>query len=237
MFELLDNNIATYLAHDTWSIWTIIMVFLAGVMTSFTPCVYPMIPITVGVFGHQRNNQSKQTSFGPFFYVAGLAIVYAGLGVFAALSGKMFGQVSTHPLGYIFMANLCFIFAFWMLGWLKMPHFSVGQRWPDKVKHPYIRLFVMGAASGLVAAPCTAPVLAMLLMHVATSGSPVYGSLLMTAFAYGMGFLLLLLAYSSQWLSRLPRSGWWLNVSQWGFGLLMFFTGQYFLVEAGKLLF
>lgn len=237
MFEFINSSAAAYLSTDSWSLWAVVFVFIAGVMTSFTPCVYPMIPITVGVFGYEAKKEKAYKSFGPFFYIAGLALVYGGLGVFAALSGKMFGQISTHPFGYILMANLCFVFALWMKGWIHFPQFNVGQSWQNKFQHPYARLFVMGAASGLVAAPCTAPVLGMLLMHIATSGSVLYGSVLMVSFAYGMGFLLLLLAFSSQWLARIPRSGRWMNVTQWGFALLMLVTGQYFLIEAGKLLF
>ena len=244
----LETAISSTLSSGEFSIPVIGLVFVAGLLTSTTPCVYPMIPITAGVFGGQspssqsRSNPSQTHKFkfelmGPFIYVAGLAIVYGSLGVFAATSGLMFGQISSHPLIYIAMANLCFLFAFWMIGWLRMPHFEVGQTLFDKFSHPSLRLFFMGAAAGLVAAPCTAPVLGILLMYIASTGDVLYGGTLMIVFAYGLGALLILVGMFSHWLARLPKSGSWMNASKYFFFLVMFISGQYFLIEAGKLLF
>jgi len=219
------------------SIIAVGLVFIAGVLTSATPCVYPMIPITVGIFGFEAKGSKAKKILGPIFYVGGLAVIYGSLGVFAAASGKMFGEISTNPFGYILMANLCLIFAMWMMGWIVLPQLSVGQSLQNKFTHPYLRLFLMGGASGLIAAPCTAPVLGMLLMYIASSGDIIYGGVLMVSFAYGLGSLLLLLAFSSQWFSRLPKSGKWMNYTKYFMAIIMLVSGEYFLVEAGKLLF
>ena len=149
----------------------------------------------------------------------------------------MFGEISTFPWAYILIANICFLFALAMMGYLKIPQWQMGQRCLNKLTNPYLRLFFIGAASGLVAAPCTAPVLGMLLMYIATTGDLIYGGVLMVIFAYGMGSLLLLFAWCSQWFCRLPKSGRWLNISKILMALLMVLTGEYFLTEAGKLLF
>ncbi|WDD98033.1 cytochrome c biogenesis protein CcdA [Thalassomonas actiniarum] len=242
METFIEISIGAYLSAGQFSFISLVMVYFAGLLTSTTPCVYPMIPITVGVFSLETRHQagSKSTGgkfFGPLIYVAGLALVYGSLGIFAAATGKMFGEISTSPLGYILIANLCFIFALSMMGYLKIPLWYPGQQWLRKLTNPYLRLFFIGAASGLVAAPCTAPVLGMLLMYIATTGDLVYGGVLMVIFAYGLGSLLLLFAFSSQWFSRLPKSGRWLNISKIFMALLMVLTGEYFLTEAGKLLF
>ncbi|WDE10804.1 cytochrome c biogenesis protein CcdA [Thalassomonas haliotis] len=245
MEAFLETNIGVYLSAGQFSFISLAMVYLAGLLTSTTPCVYPMIPITVGVFSLETAHKAQAKSlagrlFGPLIYVAGLALVYGSLGIFAAATGKMFGEISTSPLGYILIANLCFIFALSMMGYLKIPlahSGQPGQQWLKKLTNPYLRLFFIGAASGLVAAPCTAPVLGMLLMYIATTGDLVYGGVLMVIFAYGLGSLLLLFAFCSQWLSRLPKSGRWLDISKIFMALLMLLTGEYFLTEAGKLLF
>lgn len=248
----LQANIDSYLSSGQFSFITLILVFSAGLLTSATPCVYPMIPITVGIFSLEAGDVTTRENstasrpvnkklishvFGPLLYVAGLALVYGCLGVFAAVSGKMFGEISTFPLAYILIANICFIFALSMSGYLKIPQWHLQDKWLKKLSNPYLRLFLIGAASGLVAAPCTAPVLGMLLMYIAATQDVIYGGVLMVTFAYGLGFLLLVLAFASGWLARLPKSGSWLNISKIFMTLLMVFTGEYFLIEAGKLLF
>lgn len=236
--EFLEGFIQQSLGNGELSLVTLLMVFAAGVLTSTTPCVYPMIPITVGVLGSESNLKKRSSRLlGPVIYVAGLAVVYGSLGLFAAATGRMFGEISSNPMAYIVVANLCFVFALWMMGWINLPHFAIGQQWQQKFSHPYLRLFVIGGASGLIAAPCTAPVLGMLLMYIATTGELVYGGVLMVVFAYGLGSLLLILGWSSQWLSRLPKSGNWMNHSKIVLALLMAGSGQYLLTEAGKLLF
>lgn len=236
--------IQSYLASGEISILALALVFVAGILTSTTPCVYPMIPITIGIFGYEGSNkQNKETQqkifryVGPIIYVGGLSVVYGSLGIFAAASGKMFGEISTNPLAYILMANLSLGFALWMMGWIQLPQFSFGQTLQQSTSKPYLRLFLMGGASGLVAAPCTAPVLGMLLMYIATTGDVIYGGILMIVFSYGLGSLLLVLAFSSQWLARRPKSGKWMNYSKYFMALLMLVSGEYFLIEAGKLLF
>ncbi|GLX79920.1 cytochrome C biogenesis protein CcdA [Thalassotalea insulae] len=234
--EFIESLIQSYLSTGELSFVAIALVFFAGVLTSATPCVYPMIPITVGIFGYESKNKANN-KLGPVFYIGGLAVIYGGLGVFAASTGKLFGEISTSPFGYILIANLCLIFAAWMMGWVNFPNFTVAQNVQNRFSHPYIRLFLMGGASGLVAAPCTAPVLGMLLLYIASKGDIVYGAILMISFAYGLGALLLLLAFSSQWFSRLPKPGPWMKYNKYLMSLIMLLSAEYFLVEASKLLF
>lgn len=235
--EYIETLISNSLSTGNISLLIVLLVFAAGLLTSTTPCVYPMIPITVGVFAIETNKTLRAKWLGPFVYVGGLAIIYGGLGVFAALTGKMFGQISTNPIAYVVVANACLLMAAWMMGWINIPQKEFGQQFFNRFSNPYIRLFLMGVASGLVAAPCTAPVLGMLLMFIATSGDVVYGSILMVAFAYGLGSLLLVIALSTQLLTKLPNSGRWMSMSKWLLAGLMLITAEYFLIEAGKLLF
>jgi len=215
------------------------LAWLGGLATSATPCVYPMLPITVGVIGASSEGSRIRGFLLSLVYVAGLAVVYGGLGVFAAVSGQFFGEVSTSPLGYFIVANLCLLFGAWMMGWIQLPQFGFQFSASIVGKAGWIRVtmvFIAGCASGLIAAPCTAPVLATLLAYVATTGDVMFGGLLLFAFAYGMGTLLILAGTFSGFLSNLPKSGNWMIWTKGLLALVMFLAGEYFLIQMGALL-
>lgn len=215
------------------------LAWLGGVLTSATPCVYPMLPITVGVIGASSGGNRVRGFLLSLVYVAGLAVVYGGLGVFAAATGQFFGEISTNPIGYFIVANLCLLFGAWMMGWIQLPQFDSQFNASIAGKAGWIRVimvFIAGCASGLVAAPCTAPVLATLLAYVATTGDVVFGGLLLFAFAYGLGTLLILAGTFSGFLSSLPKSGNWMIWTKGLLALVMFAAGEYFLIQMGTLL-
>ena len=218
---------------------TIGLAWLGGVVTSVTPCVYPMLPITVGVIGASSDGSRLSGFLLSLVYVAGLATVYGGLGIFAAATGNFFGEVSTNPWGYFAVGNLCLLFGAWMMGWIQMPQFGTQWHASAEGKTGFARfatVFAIGGASGLVAAPCTAPVLATLLTYVATTGDVAYGGLLLFVFAYGLGSLLIVAGTFAGFVSSLPKSGNWMLYTKVLLALIMFAAGEYFLVQMGTLL-
>ena len=106
--ELLISSLAS------GSILALALAYSGGVLTSATPCVYPMIPITIGVIGSSAESGRLRGFINSLIYATGLASVYGGLGVIAAASGQMFGEISTNPWGYFLVANLCLVFGAWM---------------------------------------------------------------------------------------------------------------------------
>jgi len=108
--ELLSSNLAS------GSILAFVMAYLGGVLTSATPCVYPMIPITISVVGSSADKGKLHSFFNAMIYATGLATVYGTLGVVAAATGQMFGEISINPWGIFFVANLCLLFGNWMMG-------------------------------------------------------------------------------------------------------------------------
>lgn len=131
------------------------LAWLGGVLTSATPCVYPMLPITVGVIGASSEGSQIRGFLLSLVYVAGLAVVYGGLGVFAAASGQFFGEISTNPFGYFIVANLCLLFGAWMMGWIQFPQFGTQLNASTTGKTGWARIamvFIAGCISGLVAA-------------------------------------------------------------------------------------
>ena len=210
--------------------WLIVgVIFMAGLLTSLTPCVYPMLPITVSVIGHKAKN-SRQGVLFSLVYIHGLALVYAGLGLLAATSGQLFGVIASHPATLAFVALFCLLMALSMLGWINLPSLLPQNRF--KTASPIANIFITGCLSGLVMAPCTSPVLGMLLMYVAGEGDPLWAALLMFVFAIGMSALLLLAGSFSGFLSALPRSGPWLKITSWLMALMMFAVAGYMGYQA-----
>lgn len=218
------------------------LVFLAGVLTSLTPCIYPMIPITAAIVGGQTVGEEKpprwRTVALTMAYVLGLAMVYSILGLVAGLTGTMFGSISTNPWGYFAMANLLVLAALAMLDVLpiQLPASLVQRAATAGTGGRAAGAFVMGAVSGLVAAPCGAPVMAAVLTWVTTTGSAGLGFVYLFMFSLGMCALLVLVGLSSGAVSRLPRAGAWMLWVKRLFAFIMLGVAEYYLIEMGKLL-
>jgi thiol:disulfide interchange protein len=212
-----------------------LIVFAAGVLTSFTPCVYPMIPVTVTYIGGAQAGSKKRAALRTLVYVLGIAIVYSALGAFAAMTKRFFGQIATNPWIYFAVGNVIILFGLSMLDAVIIPIPGILAR-GAKGGENYLGALVMGMASGLVAAPCTAPVLGTLLIYVGSSGSVPYGASLLFTFAFGLGFLLLILGTFAGALASLPKAGAWMVTVKKAFGLGMILVGEYFLIRMGRLM-
>jgi cytochrome c-type biogenesis protein len=217
-------------------------VFAGGVLTSLTPCIYPMIPITASLVGGQAASAVTGSRWRPvaltLSYVLGLALVYAALGVFAGLTGTLFGSVSTNPWLYFGMANLLVIAALAMLDVVpvRLPQRLAQRAAAAGSGGSTAGTFVMGAASGLVAAPCSAPVMAAVLTWVSTTRSAILGFLYLFVFSLGMCTLLVAVGLFAGALSRLPRAGVWMLWVKKAFGIVMLGVAEYYLIKMGQLL-
>ena len=215
--------------------------FAGGVLASLTPCIYPMIPITVAVVGgqsvHGRRSRGRIVGLTMTF-VLGLSSVYALLGLLAGLSGSVFGAVSANAWVSLVVGNLLFAFALMMLDAIPVP---VPQRLIARAaavdgRGRVAPTFAMGAASGLVAAPCGAPIMGTVLAWVATTHSAVLGFVYLLVFSVGMSVLLIVVGLSAGSVVRLPRAGSWMLWVKRGFAVLMFGAAEYYLIRTGQLL-
>lgn len=219
------------------------LLFIAGVLTSLTPCIYPMIPITAAIVGGQSVGEEKaprsRTILLTLSYVAGLATVYATLGVIAGITGTIFGTISTNPWLYFAMANLLLVAALAMLDVIpiRLPSSLVTRASTAGTAGRVSGALIMGAVSGLVAAPCSAPVMAAVLTWVTTTQRAAMGFVYLLSFSLGMCALLVAVGLFSGTVGRLPRAGVWMVWVKRGFALVMLGVAEYYLVEMGRLLF
>jgi len=216
--------------------------FAGGVLTSLTPCVYPMIPITAAIVGGQSAGDRTGSKLRPalltFTYVLGLALVYSALGVFAGLTGTLFGSVSTNPWLYFAMANVLLLAALGMLDVIpvRLPAGITQRAATMGTAGRFSGAFAMGAMSGLVAAPCSAPVMAAVLTWVTVTKSAGLGFLYLFVFSLGMSSLLLGFAFVADTSLRLPRAGPWMLWVKRAFALILLGVAEYYLVQMGTLL-
>jgi cytochrome c-type biogenesis protein len=211
--------------------------FAGGVLIGFTPCVYPILPITVGYIGGRSPGSKAKGFFLSLSYILGMAAMYAALGSVAALTGRIFGQTAASPLTNIVVGNVCILMALSLLDVFHVPVPSfLGRGSTGKRRSGAIGAFAMGLLSGLVVGPCTAPVLGALLAYVGARQNILFGASLLFVFALGMGSLLLVVGTFTGLLANLPKSGRWTDTVKKGFGIFLILAGEYFLLEAGKLL-
>ncbi len=195
-------------------IWTLLGIFAGGVALNMTPCVYPMIPITVSYFGGRAaagaaQGRGRLVVHG-LCYLLGLAFTNSVLGVIAALTGSLMGAVLQHPAVLIAVAAVLVGFATSLFGlWeLRLPG-GLTQA-AAKSYSGYFGSLFMGLTLGVVAAPCIGPFVLGLLTWVASMASPWLGFLVFFTLSLGLGLPLFILALFSGQLQRLPRSGGWM---------------------------
>jgi len=190
--------------------WDFMIVFASGVLLSFTPCVYPVMPLTAGcIAGANMNGSRWRGFFLSLIYVLGLALVYCLLAVAAALTGKIFGQFQNQPIVHGVIGGLLLFFALAMFDVVSLPHLGFQVKASSRPRN-FFTVFLLGAVSGLVVGPCAAPVLGTLLVYIGSRQNLLYGIFLMFVFSYGIGFSLILVGTFSGLLSAIPKSGVWM---------------------------
>lgn len=211
----------------------ILLAFGAGILVSFSPCVYPLLPITIGYIGASSQKDKFHAFLLSLIYVLGMSITYCILGVFASLTGKIFGQISSSPISFFIIGNICILFGLSMLGVFEV---HIPAPLLNKIKSPKSKfsVFLLGLISGLIVGPCTAPVLGTILVFVATKQNLFYGVVLLFSFAYGMGALLILAGTFSGILVNMPKSGRWMYTIEKIGGILLILAGEYFLINMGR---
>ncbi len=225
------DNINRYLQSSLW--FGLIFVFLAGIVTSFTPCIFPMIPITLAVLGNDAEKRSRlQNFFNSLIYVLGIATTYSLLGLIAASTGGLFGASLGNP---IVLSVVCIIFLAMSLSMyglydLQVPAFLRNKLGGSKKsKTTLVSTYLTGLFAGIVASPCVGPVLVAILTYVASTQNKLIGFFYLFFYALGLGLIFLVLGLFNQATKFLPRSGPWMNSMKFVLGSLMLSAFFYYL--------
>ncbi|MBM3893448.1 hypothetical protein FJ365_03555 [Candidatus Dependentiae bacterium] len=226
----ISSLLAQVASHPSAPLYLLAVAFFAGVLVSFTPCIYPMIPITAGILQTQASKSLFYNFLSSLVYVIGIATVYAFLGYLSATTSIMFGSWLGAPWFLIIMISFFLYLAFSMFGFyeLYIPPFLLRQS-NTSGQGSLLHMFTLGVVSGTVASPCLTPALAMLLGIVAKQGNPILGVMTLFSFALGMGILLILVGTFSSTLNMLPQAGAWMEEVKKLFGFLMLGICIYFL--------
>jgi thiol:disulfide interchange protein DsbD len=204
-------------------------VFLGGLALNLTPCVYPLIPITISYFGGQSGGK-RGSLLGPaLFYVLGMAVTYSVLGVIAAFTGSLLGSALQHPPVLLAIAAIMIALALSMFGLyeIRIPGFL--SRLAGGSRRGVFGTLFMGLTVGIVAAPCIGPFVLGLLTYVGDRGNVFLGLGLFFVLALGLGLPFIFLALFSGSINRLPRSGSWMVWVRKIFGFILIAMAVYFL--------
>jgi thiol:disulfide interchange protein DsbD len=208
---------------------TFLLVFLGGLALNLTPCIYPLIPITIGFFGGQSAGRKGGLVAHAILYVLGISVTYSVLGVFAALTGSLLGQALQNPYVLVFIALVMVALALSMFGFydIRVPQsLATGA---GQSKQGYLGTAFMGLTVGIIAAPCIGPFVLGLLTYVGERGDPVMGFFMFFVLALGLGTPFLFLALFSGGINKLPRSGDWMEWVRRVFGVVLLGMAVYFL--------
>ncbi|HLG19455.1 MAG TPA: cytochrome c biogenesis protein CcdA [Bdellovibrionota bacterium] len=203
---------------------------LGGILTSLTPCVYPLIPITVGIMGAQKAASTSKSFALSLFFVLGLALIYSVLGFSAASAGILLGSLNQNVWVVGSIALLFFVMGLSLLGLFefRLPH-RCTQWLATQGGTGFFGSFVLGGATGLLAAPCAGPVVAGILAFVALGSHPMRGFFLLFSFSLGLGLPFLLLGTFSHLAKQVPRSGLWTVWIKNLCGIALIFAGYWYL--------
>jgi cytochrome c-type biogenesis protein len=217
--------------HLSGSYFDFIIAFAAGFLASLTPCVYPLIPVSVGyIVGNAQDSKTKGL-FLSLSYVTGIALTYSFLGILAVLTGSIFGKFSSSPLINLIAGILILIFG---LSMFNVFNFSLTLKLKPHLREKgnYFSALLLGLVSGLMVSPCLTPILGSILAYLSTKKNIFYGGFLLFSFSYGMGLIFIILGTFGAGIAGLPGSGKWMVIVKKFCAAIMVLAGAYFIFTA-----
>lgn len=216
-------------------IWTALIALSAGFLTALSPCVYPLIPVTLSIMGVRRYDTHWHGFKIALVYVCGMVLLYSALGIVFVSLGWVAGSSLQSPFVTTLLSILFIIIATSMFGAFEFEVPSALLKRVSKIRgNGYKETFIMGLFSGIIAAPCTGPVLTFILALIAKDGNYISGTILMVLYGIGVGLPFLVLGTFSSIISRLPKSGAWLNIIKNFFGVAILSVGIHYLRFVSK---
>lgn len=234
MNELVNN---LKIALENSSLLAYVFVFIGGILTSFEPCIYTMLPVTVAFISSQSGGSKLKGFILSIIYVLGISITYSTLGAIASLTGAFIvGEISSKPITNIIIGSVCILLALSMFDvfTIRMPSFITNLQ-SKRIGKGFVTIFFLGLISGFVVGPCTAAVLGVTLVYVGTRQNVLFGISLLFTYSVGMGLILIIIGTFAGVLMALPKAGPWLEKVRKFMGFVLLAIGMYFIFLAGKL--
>lgn len=224
----VERTIKTELGKKSFMLF--LMVFIGGFLTSFTPCVYPVIPIVMGFVGTRAGGSKFKGFYLSSFFVLGLALVYSMLGMVAAMTGSMLGISFQNPIVVFAISAIFIVMGLSLAGFFEIPvPSSISSKVQKGHKSEIIGAMIVGGVAGIIAAPCVGPVLVALLSWISQTGNLFLGFWLTFTFSLGLGVIFLLAGTFSGVISSMPKGGKWMDYVKYFFAILLIGGGLYFL--------
>jgi thioredoxin:protein disulfide reductase len=221
-----QNQIANYVKEKGLFV-AFLFIFLIGLSLNLTPCVYPLIPITISYFGAQVSGNKGQKILLAIVYALGMSVTYSVLGLVAALTGGLFGSMLQNPIVVLLLVLIFIALALSMFGLYEIRIPQSIANFSGKNRQGYAGTAIMGLTVGVIAAPCIGPLVLSLLVYVGQLGNPLLGFFMFFVLSMGLGLPYVFLAIFSSSITKLPRSGEWMEGVKVIFGLLMLILALY----------
>jgi thioredoxin:protein disulfide reductase len=225
----LEERLTQALNKGSWLAF--LLVFVGGILASFTPCVYPVIPITIGYIGGASKGKPLRGLGLSAIYVLGIAIIYSSLGLISAATGSLFGSFSGSPIVTAIVSAIFLLMGLSMLGAFEiaLPSSLQSKMQSSSKSAGLLGPLLVGMVSGLVMAPCVGPIIVALLAWVSKSGNLFLGWALLFVFSLGLGVLFLVIGTFAGAIQALPKAGVWMDNVKKGFGWILLAAALYLL--------
>ena len=203
--------------------------FLAGILVSFSPCILPLVPITLSIVGATSVSSRRKGFIISLIFVLGIAATYTVLGILAATLHIFIDKFFMNPVTYVFLSLFFIIMALSTFGILKLNIFTFTHNY--NTRENLFSIFIFGAISGLAITPCNFPVLGSILTLISMRKDVYYGALALFLFALGYGLILIILGTFSSLIVKLPKRSLWIIIINRSLGAIMFIMGIYFFLK------
>jgi thiol:disulfide interchange protein DsbD len=228
LLEEFIINLEKFITLHSW--WGPGISFLAGILASLSPCIYPLIPITLGVIGAYSVSSKRKGFVLSSIFVLGLALTYTSLGVISAALGIFLGKIMVNPFTYSLVGIFLLFLGLSLFDIVKIPFFSFNLN--HKKRGSLFSIFIAGIISGLAIIPCIFPVLGAILGVISLKRDILYGGVNLFSFSLGYGVILLILGTFTSLISKLPKHGVWTIIIKKCIGIILLVTAFYFFIRA-----